>query len=585
MKRFLCVFLCLILTLTCLAAGAESTAAPAAPTTHQLEKKTVPLYLENYGKVLDEVPLWLIDGVKDLPYMELGELTAFLNTYLGKVYDDGAARYEGSYSAESKIYTLSYKPTGAQALFLVEKGEIHVTDYELLNAQEGAIVLDVLNATGFNPNTGKPELFQRLNKYELVRPGDIKVLPLSEYGISYVEQDGKILLPMQTLLTLFVARLFGGFIAYNGQGLYLGDTQMFGEPGALTELGTQYYSAPRGDRSRQLAEYGLNELCLELDCFYGLKATHNIKDFYSLIFNAGLMEDLLSPNAQKADQAVMNLINLYLDDLHSSYLLNSPLTGADTKLEASAGYSAAADANFATLYQTVEKGYFPAGRPAYQEIGDTAYVTFNSFLLGNGIDYYSLDLNDEESIQDTISLIMYAHHQITRQDSPIKNVVLDLSLNIGGQADAAVFVISWFLGEAQVSVQSTFTGAQGTNVYRADVNADREFDEKDTVYLKNLYCLISPESFSCGNLVPWVFHASGIVTLIGNTSGGGSCIVMPMCTAWGTIFQSSGPNRLAFIKNGSFYDIDLGVEPDVHLTRPNTYYDRDALTKIIHDLY
>ena len=50
----------------------------------------------------------------------------------------------------------------------------------------------------------------------------------------------------------------------------------------------------------------------------------------------------------------------------------------------------------------------------------------------------------------------------------------------------------------------------------------------------NLYCLISPNSFSCANLVPWAFKEDGSVTLLGKVSGGGSCLVRPKTTAWGT---------------------------------------------------
>ena len=81
--------------------------------------------------------------------------------------------------------------------------------------------------------------------------------------------------------------------------------------------------------------------------------------------------------------------------------------------------------------------------------------------------------------------------------------------------DAAVFVLGWFLGDAPFSVKNMTTGAMSTSVYRADVNLDREFDEKDTVADKNLFCLISPVSFSCGNLVPAALKSSQKVTLVG----------------------------------------------------------------------
>ena len=150
--------------------------------------------------------------------------------------------------------------------------------------------------------------------------------------------------------------------------------------------------------------------------------------------------------------------------------------------------------------------------------------------------------------------------------------------------DAAIFVMSWFLEEAPFSTINPLTGAQRTALYRADVNLDHEFDERDTLAGKNLYCLVSPVSFSCGNLVPCVFKSSGMVTLIGDTTGGGSCIVLPMSSAWGTLFQISGPNRISFVKNGSYYDADRGVDPDVFLTKTETFCDREKLTEFINSL-
>lgn len=92
-------------------------------------------------------------------------------------------------------------------------------------------------------------------------------------------------------------------------------------------------------------------------------------------------------------------------------------------------------------------------------------------------------------------------------------------------------------------------------------------------------------SFSCGNLVPWAFKADGRVKLLGSVSGGGSCTVWPMATAWGTSYAISGPTRLSFMKNGAYYDIDRGVEPDYMISSFERYYDREALIEFIHSLY
>jgi C-terminal processing protease CtpA/Prc len=186
---------------------------------------------------------------------------------------------------------------------------------------------------------------------------------------------------------------------------------------------------------------------------------------------------------------------------------------------------------------------------------------------------------------NTIGLIIKAHAMINRENSPIENVVLDLSCNPGGAADTAIFTLAWLLGDASLGMKDTMTGAMTTSTYRADVNRDRVFDEKDSVTGKNLYCLISPISFSCGNLVPCILKESGMVTLLGRTSGGGSNVVLNVSSPWGTSFQISGSKRISFLKNGSFYDVDRGADPDFVLTGPEKYYDRQALTDYINSLY
>ena len=102
---------------------------------------------------------------------------------------------------------------------------------------------------------------------------------------------------------------------------------------------------------------------------------------------------------------------------------------------------------------------------------------------------------------------------------------------------------------------------------------------------KNLYCLISPVSFSCGNLVPSILKNSHKVTLLGQTSGGGSCSVLGLTTAGGSFFNISTPYDLSHVKNGSYYSIDSGVEPDFYIDKPANMYDRDALTVYINNLF
>ena len=216
-------------------------------------------------------------------------------------------------------------------------------------------------------------------------------------------------------------------------------------------------------------------------------------------------------------------------------------------------------------------------------MGNTAYITFDRYTAHSAGAYYVDDIDDIP--MDTIGLIALSHRMIYRKDSPIENVVIDMSMNEGGDVNAALFVLGWVLGDANLTLKNTFTGAQTNAYYRADVNLDREFNSGDEVDDKNIFCLISPLSFSCGNLVSTGFKASQRVTLLGRTSGGGACIVQSISTAWGTCFQISSPYQLSVIKNGSLYDIDQGVDPDFVILRPEDYYDREALTEYINGLF
>ena len=122
--------------------------------------------------------------------------------------------------------------------------------------------------------------------------------------------------------------------------------------------------------------------------------------------------------------------------------------------------------------------------------------------------------------------------------------------------------------------------------YHIDTNRDGVFDENDTLAGKglNLYCIISPISFSCGNFVPNTFVYSPKVTLLGMTSGGGSCTVQPMSAAYGCSFTISGSKRMSVFKNGSFYDIDRGAVPDHTISKIADFYDRNKLTNYINGL-
>ena len=534
---------------------------------HEITHAVFPYY--DGGDAAGELGLYFLDGADDLPWIRADDLPAMLkNVYHGTV--DFALAADGPVVTLTRFNTLY--DTDVPLCIDFKKDLMTFADYNLFTMRaEQSTILDL---TSIVTEEGA-ELLQAVGTGRLDRRGDTFEIDFGAYGIDLVMQDGLYLIPLQTFSDFLVAPTMLESLYFNGQCVIKTDDM---SESRYREL---YYRAPAGERSGALAEFGYAELCLMLDTLYGLKEDHRITSFDRLFREVGFRELLTGPDAQDADRAVCRLISEYLDDVHSKWHAFSYLSGEMD--DSAVGTSRARIMEAQTRHAGARAKAYPDGVPGYEEVGNTAYITFDAFTAQSGARAYYEAENPME-LGDTIGLIMYAHEQITRENSPIENVVMDLSCNLGGDANAAEFAIAWFLGSGSIGMEDAMTGAMCVSTYRADVNRDHAFDEKDTLGDRRLFCLISPVSFSCGNLVPCMFRESGVVTLLGRSSAGGACVVQPISSAWGSSFRISSPRRLSFMKNGSFYDIDRGTAPDFTLTSTGIYYNRRALTEYIQTL-
>ena len=579
MKKLLCLLLALIMAL--------SLCAPVfAEESHTVTSEEYPFYLINDDSG-EKMTLFFLDGVTDLPYVDADGLLMLLALLYGDEPDISGNCVTFTMETNGPVMTITRHHEGSMSdgtwvSIDFDKSEIRFQDFNLfLMRARSSTILDITSMKFFDDQY-QPLLMQKVDKGTFDRYGDELVLPFADYGIEFVYQPvegGLYLIPLQTVSDFFLGAGLGINAYFNGQAFILNLQIKAGD-----EL---FYAAPTGERSAALTEYGYNELCMMLDYLYGLKEVHDIDSFDRFFHQVGFDQLLKGDQVEYADKAIYRLLRDYLDDGHSGWHGFSYLTG-DIEYKSPHGTSISRLVDEKNRYESARAAFYPDGVPGYEEVGNTAYVTFDHFALDPGMsaeDYYRIEDPADFDDANTFSLIMKAHAMITRENSPIENVVIDLSCNGGGDADTAAFVIAWFLGEANIGMKDTMTGAVCSTTYRCDANRDRVFDERDTVADKKLFVLTSPMSFSCGNLVPCVFKESGKVTLMGRTSGGGSCIVQMISSAWGTSFQISSPQRLSFIKNGSYYDIDRGADPDYTISTPAKYYDRAALTDFINSLY
>ncbi|MDO5436558.1 MAG: S41 family peptidase [Clostridia bacterium] len=352
-------------------------------------------------------------------------------------------------------------------------------------------------------------------------------------------------------------------------------------------LNSVYYTGKAAVKSDALAQMTYNELCMVLDLYYGLKEEHKIDSFDQLFIQTGLINRLLNNDAAETYIGLAELTGILFRDQHSAPVAPSYMLGDRKVKNDIMEYLMLTLTSIQQMmkYQIPAMKYYPNGIPGYEEVGDTAYITFNTFTRSMTRLYRESEITNNS--EDVPELLIYATQQIRREGSPIKNVVLDLSQNIGGMADTAVMTIAWFLDAPIITLEDTCSGTESTITYLFDGNMNGVFGEADDKVNSQeytLYCLISPISFSCGNLVPAMCKASETVTIIGQRSGGGACAVLPLSTADGNMFAISGHLKISTVKNGIFYSVDEGVEPDFVISKPDHFYDREYLTEWIHQL-
>ena len=538
-----------------------------------LVKSDIPMwYLKSDDK--RSITLYFTDEGKEIPYLDADTVRGLLDDIFHDVNLDKGFLLDLKIDGNTAIFT---RENGYTMEIDCEKDAIHFMDYDaFLMPSYSPTVIDVLEHYGLIP------CLKQVEESSYSRYGTEVVFDMAKYGINLIATDGMCYVPMQSVSDLLTSLQCYVSFYYNGYGVFIN------EYGSASEkkLMKKYYKTGVGDekRSKELAEFNYRELCVVLDSCYGLKEQHGITGFDEFFMDTGLKERLLSEDITESSKAIYDLVYLYLSDGHSSYVGNSWRIGRDAETQGGVGKSFK-DLMISYMDFTQARGeVYPDGTPGYEEIGNTAYITFDQFhTMPSDADYYKTPPTLETT--DTVGICLYAFSQIKREGSPIENVVLDMSTNLGGDSTTASFVLSMFLGEASICLEDTLTGAYMNEAFCCDANLDRKFDENDSLQGYRLFCLTSPFSFSCGNLVPSVLQASEKVKIIGMKSGGGACIVMPLSTADGTRFDISGNRRLGYMKNGAVYNIDQGVNPDYPISVKERFYDRKSLTDYINSIY
>lgn len=554
-----------------------------------LKSLTEPLSVQGDQLAADiYIPVDAADNayVEDVPYVDFKnyhENIFFIKSGIGsdvhgEMISAGKVRF---YNPQNEKYYVEFD---------ADNQTIYFNDYDAFSKTSvmGTIV-DMTNEAVYLKRT--QNIFERY--------GSSITVSLKKYGIPMKVIGEKVLIPLQVYNDIFNGPI-PSFI-YNNGDLYFQ---------SAIENNPEYFDSNSGSdtRSDVLKKLNYNALCMNMDFNYGLKDIHGISNFVDFFEETGLIKYFsASATAAAFTRGLDEMCCNYFADFHSSFNLPSYYTGSYTRpddLIINPIYKK--QRLLMTSYKSIRAGVFESkgydvhvmtGTDKfmdYAEFDNTAYITFDNFF-GAKKDYFALtaqgtqDLN-EEDVEDTVGLVIYAQQQI-KNNPAIKNVVIDLSTNGGGELNALAYISAWYLGESTINIKSSLTGAMGSTSYLIDTNFDGNHSVSDTLQgLKdsgrelNLYCITSPMSFSCGNALPAIFKDSGKVVLIGKKSGGGSCVVCNGSSADGNIFQVSSFYQMCTTKNGSFYQADEGIEPDFIISDFTNVYDRETLTLYINNL-
>jgi hypothetical protein len=570
-SRLFPVFVLSALLLSACGGGQPSSSAPSISSSSSSDskatsftKKATDLYLAPTMK--QSCNLYFTADQPDIAFVDMAEISFIFPLAYGETF-------AFSFAEDSSVLTISH--AGVDATLDFNSGIYSVPDFETFYTIMGKVsYLDIPVLTAPNAS-GKNTYLERVESTKNLTAAKPITFDLSAYQIPYYAMDQHGYLPLATYSDLFYG-IFGVFLAYNTEAVFLAND--------IDVYKSLYYSsALEGKRSSSLANFTYHEFCFSMDHNYGLQGIHGISSFDDFITRSGYKADMLSLDPKVSSLAYSKFILGYLDDSHSGATASSYLAGSiPLVVEDYYGPSMRERSVTTARYQAARKAAYPSGIKPYEVVGNTAFITFDEFATPKA-NYYANKPTEADAANDTFALVAYSATQIA-SNSAISNVVVDLSLNGGGAADAATYILSWMLGGVTLHTQDAFSGAKASLSYYADVNLDGVFDSSDFLTGKHVYCLTSPHSFSCGNLVPAVLKEEGSVTLLDATTGGGACIVGKSILPDGTAYQLSSRTILSTRKNGSYYSVDQGVVPDVAIPDPATFYDRTALVAKIASL-
>ena len=413
---------------------------------------------------------------------------------------------------------------------------------------------------------------------------------MKKYGIDLRGDGQMVYVPLITLSDMY-SDLDGKHVLFNGEKIILTDFEE-----TPISLDKAFFMKPyeATERPADLAAYSYGELCFAIDHFYGRPGRNAIDN---IIQEQGL-DQALSENhrmllkSTKMDEYIFGMEYLAARLYDGSHTTISPIGISaviginDAELLGqfaarfvtpfTADYSAEVAAVMANLNRNDGSEMAAKARQqllntdTYTKIGNTMYCIFDDF---GPIDrkgwtaYYKgtgpLPTYNPEFKGDICGIVEALDKAAA--DPEVKNFVLDMTCNNGGELSVLQAITTLLAGKSAVTFENVLTKQRVVNDVQVDANFDRVFDDKDRKPRHpelNVAIMTSHYAYSSGNLLPSQMKDYGFL-IIGEKSGGGTCSIQRMCTPEGFCYQISSARARLVNKAGE--NIDGGVVPHIAL--------------------
>ena len=404
--------------------------------------------------------------------------------------------------------------------------------------------------------------------------GNTKIVyNLSDYGFDIYYKNGKCLVPISILNTIFCSQ--GYFNLYNDGEKFYGTFYDLTALPVDEKLDLKTCGLNTAEQTEELREETYNQLRFIMDNFYGLREDKNINSSDLEPYKDKFLS--LDPNVNK--EAYYEYFVPHLNELHTrigsySFYYGTTLDTGNWDLDTAGQFRNAYKEVQAQLQPKAQEFYTNLTGEAIKVSGETALLYFDQFKTGS-----TTQLAGEDAYKyDTYAFMQYAMNEI--KDKNVKNVVVDMSLNGGGNVGALYRALG-FLSDNDVMIysKSFANNTISTTAMAIDTNNDGNYDDNDGYTQYNWYVLSSLNTFSAANSFTALAKSLG-AKVIGQKSGGGMCSVLPIVLADTTTLEiSSNDAELTKIGN-ELVPIEHGVEPDILLSY-DKFYDMEYLDTII----